>query len=256
MRDVALEFNKEMGRVEAFLDAMVAAYSVAKEDPSGITSRKKFIANARKLRKTLRKDANLNIVAFAGAYLHVCAEYELTLRRLIERYMETAAMRCARYHHLPQQMRSWYPIGCAAIIQNIGHDRFKHLTVDVIVHSLANTTKNVCNLVGDAFSDCDCNFWPETIEKILCKRLGILKVWQKLAREEALQAALGITNPETVEQVSRVQLSTLLHRRNDTIHRGKSYYTPSESEVRDCIHFLKPLVSSLADVMHRQCEAL
>jgi hypothetical protein len=257
MRAVAFAFSREMDRVGAFLDAIEASYAVAKEDPTGVLSNRKFVVKARKLRKTIQGCSDLNVVAFAGAYLHVCAEYELTLRCLIERYIEAATVKCAQYHHLPETMREWYPAGCAEIIRNIKQDKFKHLTVTAIVASLASTTRNSSyNLIGDAFSDNQWNFGPSTIDGILDRRLGIPKIWQKLARETELQTAVRTKNLATVEQLAKARLSNLLQRRNDTIHRGKSYYTPSESEVRDCIQFLKPLVMSLAEVLEKQFLAL
>jgi len=257
MRSIASEFSKEMDRVEAFLDAMITSYAVAKEDPKGIASRKRFVINARKLRKTIEGCSDLNVVAFAGAYLHVCAEYELTLRRLIETYIESATLKCSQYHHLPKIMRDWYPVGCAELIRNIKQDKFKNLTIPNIVSSLASTTKNSkYNLIGEAFSDNQYNFNPILIDDVFSKRLGIIKIWQKLGREAGFQTAMRTKNPATVEQAAKGKLSTFLQRRNDTIHRGKSYYTPSESEVRNSIRFLKSFIENLAAVMEKQCSAL
>jgi hypothetical protein len=111
-------------------------------------------------------------------------------------------------------------------------------------------------LIGDAFSDNSKNFWPETIDEMFRTRIGIDKVWQKLSRENALQVALGTTVPATVEQIARRRLSELLDRRNDIIHRGKTYYAPSETEVRECALFFKALVMNLSEIMENQCAAL
>jgi hypothetical protein len=111
-------------------------------------------------------------------------------------------------------------------------------------------------LIGDAFSDNSVNFWPETIDEMFRTRIGIEKIWQKLSRENGLQTALGTTVPATAEQVARRKLSALLHRRNDIIHRGKTYYAPSETEVRECALFFKALVANLSEIMEKHCAAL
>ena len=87
-------------------------------------------------------------------------------------------------------------------------------------------------------------------------RLGIEKIWQKLSREIDFQNALGAHNAAGTEQRARLKLEEMLRRRNDVVHRGKTYYTPSESEVRDCIAFLKALIKNIAEVMEKQIEAI
>jgi RiboL-PSP-HEPN len=111
------------------------------------------------------------------------------------------------------------------------------------------------NLVGEAFSDNENNFWPREIETCF-ERIGIEKIWQKLSREVDFQSVLGARDAEGTEQRARRKLEDLLRRRNHMVHRGKSYYTPSESEVRDCIIFLKSLIRNLAEVMEKQISAI
>ncbi len=257
MLTIASDFSLELDRVGGFLDLVVRSYGVAKADANGISSRKKFITQAKALRKTITMHPDLSVVAYAGAFLHVCAEYELTIRRLIERYVERAATKCTQYQHLPPAMRDWYPTGCANLLLALKKDKYGHLTSSGIVNSLASTTRNTAyTLVGDAFSQSDWNYRPAIIDDLFSKRLGITKIWQKLSRNAVLQSALRTTNPSTVEQIARSRLENHLQRRNDTIHRGKSYYSPAESEVRDCVSFLKLLTSSLAQIMEQQWNAL
>jgi hypothetical protein len=77
MRSIAGSFGREMDRVVAFLEAISIAYQLAKENPTGVTSKRKFIENARHLRKVINSWSDMNVVAYDGAYLHACAEYEL-----------------------------------------------------------------------------------------------------------------------------------------------------------------------------------
>src|SRR6266852_1986891 len=103
-------------------------------------------------------------------------------------------------------------------------------------------------MLGEAFSDNERNFWPYEIESDF-KRIGIEKIWQKLSRESNMQDAFGTSKEIATEQHAKSKLDELLQRRNDIIHRGKTYYTPSESEVRDCATFFKLLITNLAEVM-------
>jgi hypothetical protein len=142
---------------------------------------------------------------------------------------------------------------------DIGQDKLKHLSVDSIVQGLAVCTRTASpsgfTLIEDAFSSNERNFRPEEVEKHL-SYLGIDKVWQKLARENTMQTALGSANQSVVEQRARQTLTTAMQRRNDIVHRGKSYYTPSQSEVGDCTVFLSTLVVSLAEIMYKRLNTL
>jgi pyrroloquinoline quinone (PQQ) biosynthesis protein C len=111
-------------------------------------------------------------------------------------------------------------------------------------------------LLGEAFSDNERNFWPDDIENCFKERLGIEKIWKKLSRESQLQSALGTSNESMAEQLARKRLNELLERRNDIIHRGRSYYTASQSEVRQYVTFAKNLVEVLAEVMEKQLTAI
>jgi hypothetical protein len=159
-------------------------------------------------------------------------------------------VKCNEYHHLPPAMRQWYPDGCSSIILGIDQDKFSHLTKDQILKSLASCVKiKNYNLIGEAFSDNQRNFWPNVIEDTLSKRIGLSKIWQKLSRDASLQTFVGATEPATVERQLRDKLNNIIQRRNDVIHRGRSYFTPSETEVRDGSNFMKILIYSMASTM-------
>jgi len=62
MRSIAGLFGKEMDRVVAFLETISIAYQLAKENPTGITSKKKFIENARRLRKVINSCTDIMLL--------------------------------------------------------------------------------------------------------------------------------------------------------------------------------------------------
>ena len=261
MRAVASRFAANMDNIISFLEVMAAAVQLGKESIGQNRSRSAFQVAARRLHNTARTNiqgsGRFTLVALDGAFLTACAEFELAVRDLIEAYVLRATLKCPQYSNLPKEMRDWYPEGCARIILRLSTDKFSHLTQDAIVRSLADTSKNRSHgLVCEAFSEHERNFGPDEVDKCFHKRLGIRKVWQKLARDAPFQSAIGTTVSERAEQIARMKLEDLLTKRNNVIHRGRTYYSPSESEVRESVEFLKALIGSTGEIMEACLTAL
>lgn len=150
-------------------------------------------------------------------------------------------------------MRAWHPTGCAHILISIKQEKFRHLDVNMILSSLAScinsSPKKPFKLTAEAFSDNERNFKSDTISDCLQIRLGIDNVWGRLAREPELSSYISALHPDTTIRIARQRLNGIMQRRNDIIHRGRSYYTPGYTEVTECASFLKALVKSLANVL-------
>lgn len=259
MRNVANQFAANMDNILGLLEVTTSAVSLAKESPGPRPVSKPFLIAARKVHQNVLSSSHFTLVAFDGAFLTACAEYELAVRHLIETYISRAVTKCPKYNHLPKAIRDWYPEGCARIILNLKNEKsekFRHLSQDGVVRSLADCSKNKSGkILGEAFSYSERNFWPDEVENCL-RRIAIEKIWQKASRDSSFQLAMGTTNPEKAEQVGRLKLTDALSKRNHIIHRGRMYYTPSDSEVRDCVGFMRILILTLAGVMERSLAAL
>jgi hypothetical protein len=257
MKTIFAEFSIEMDKVISFVEIIKFSIEIGKADDKKVKSKIPFIKYSKQLKRRLTASSNITPVAYDGAFLRACAEYELTIRKLIEKYIEQATSKCIEYHHLPKQIRDWYLDGCSNIILNLKQDKFKHLTKDAIFRSIASCQK-VRNyaLIGEAFSDHQRNLWPQELEEILNVRLGLPKVWQKISREVDMQSFIGTADPGTTERVAKSKLDLLLQRRNDIIHRGRSYYSPSDSEVIDCAKYLKVLISCFYLILEKHLLAI
>jgi hypothetical protein len=257
MLGIARDFSKRADDIIAFLDIISTAIAVAKVDHRNIKSRSPFISSSKRLKARIVKSPNFSLTAYDGSFLTVCAEYEMTIRKLIDKFVLDAAQKCTEYHHLPKEMRDWYPDGCSNLILNITQYKNAHLTKDSILQSLVSCQKTKgYSLLGEAFFDSSRNFWPAVIEEMLSKRIGLSKVWQKISRQNGIQSFIGTNDLSTVERQSKDRLEKLLQRRNDIIHRGRSYYTPSDSEIRDAAKYLTVLIDCLANVMKLHFDSL
>lgn len=259
MEELAAKFGEDMDNMRGYVMVIDAVLNVAKTSPKGLRSKHALTRSAQNLYQRAHEAGNFTVAAYDGTYLTACAAFELVVRELIEQYVEHCSLKCAQYNHLPKAVRDYYPEGCARLILDIGRDKFKHLRPETIINSIASCVKpskpKGYHLVGEAFSYNEKNFWPEEIERCLLN-LGIEKVWQKISREPDMQRSLGTGNANHTEQVAKEKLRLFLQRRNDIVHRGKSYYTPSQSEVIELTSFLKVLVTNLAAVMKHQFAAV
>jgi hypothetical protein len=256
MNTIAANFTKAMDDVHGFLEISAEVIQLPKKSITTTKSSTAFVLAAKKLRREVLGTHRIDIVAYDGAFLHVCAEFELTIRALVDRYVERAIAKCPEYHNLPSEIRNWYPKGCANLILNIQQVKFSHLTVNDVVTSLASSARNVsAGILPDAFSYNDNNFKPSVVEDCF-NRIAINKIWQKLSREGDLQTNLGTSNRSTTEEIAKIRLQTVIDRRNSIIHRGKTSYTSSRSEVLDSVDYLNQLVKCLAAIMERNLAAL
>jgi hypothetical protein len=139
------------------------------------------------------------------------------------------------------------------LILHLGEERFKHLTVNALIGNLAScldsSKSGVYKLTPEAYSYNERNFRANEIDNVLAERLGLKKIWQKLARRPKLVSWSGASHPDTVENLARRTLDTCIGRRNAIIHRGRSYYTPGPSEVIECAKFFAILIECTGEVM-------
>jgi hypothetical protein len=186
--------------------------------------------------------------------LTACASFELGVRDLLEAYISRLNRDRAEFGHLPEAVQQWHPLGNAHLLLHLSWDQHKHLTASAIVNNLAScvaTGGAGYSLTLEAFSTSDKNFKPQVISEILKRRVGIEKVWTKVGRETILQEYLGSASPALTERLAVERLTAVMDRRNAVIHRGRHYYTASESEVRDCARYLAVLIGAIAEVLEK-----
>lgn len=259
MLTIAAQFGRDMDQIVAFVDLTRSTQDLAKQDPRAFRSTHPLATAARDVHQKARRLTLPTVVAYDGAFLGACAQFELCVRRLIEGFLVQATTKLPDYSHLPQAIREWHPRGCANILVRLKSDKFKHLTADDIVKALAScfnsSPTSPYRLQPEAFSDNDRNFKPAVIEEQF-DHIGVKDIWQKLSRQPDLRTFLGTHSEASTMQYGKIRLSEMMDRRNDIIHRGASYYTPGESEVTQCALYFKALISSLASVMNAYLASL
>jgi hypothetical protein len=127
MRDIANRFSEQMDIIYSYIDLIAITIKIAGVSQKGLRSRHDFVIAAIEIAKSIKKTGNFTIAAYEGAFLTVCSEYELVIRSLIEEYIQRAVGQCSDYHHLPRNIREWYPEGCAQILLKMKHEKFSHL---------------------------------------------------------------------------------------------------------------------------------
>jgi len=259
MLNIATKFRAEMDQAIALVALIGATRNLAQTQTSG----QQWRSPAGKILRNLHRlsiDFTSTHLAYDGIYLVICAHFELTVRQLIEQFVEELMASLTSFHHLPSAIKDWHPTGCAQIMMKMNQESFGHLTPDALIANLASclnaSAAKPYKLTTEAYSFNEHNFRPSILEEQISKRLGLSKVWQKLSRQPSLTTFFKATRSETVENLSRKRLEDCMLRRNQIIHRGRTYYTAGETEVIDCAKFLCAFTESLANVLVKYRDSL
>lgn len=258
MRTIATRFAADMAEIDAFVDLLTATLDLAKQDPKGLRSKHAIATQALFVHGKARALVS-RAVLFDGPYLTTCAYFELAVRELVEVFVSRLNRRSRTYSHLPKVIQEWHPLGNAEILLNLKRPQFGHLTAEAILKNLAScVVKSGASyqLTPEAFSNNERNFAPDILSDMFKKRLGLEKLWSKLARDAQLQAFLGSTTEALVEKLAWDRLDEAMKRRNSIIHRGRTYYTTSETEVRECSRYFAVLIAALAEVLENHLAAI
>ncbi len=257
---VSERFTIEMNRVVAYTELVEATFDLAKHEPRKTSSRKPIDLKTHVVHQKAKEVAS-TAVAYDGVYLSTCALFEMAIRDLIETFINSLVVKIPSYNKLPKEIKEWNPRGCSEILININQEKFKHLSSDVILKALStcvrpSKTSPSYTLLVEAFSNNERNFQPVFLEDVFRVRLGLDKVWHKAAYEKTLSEYLGSPHHDTTERVAKERLTSAMQRRNDIIHRGRAYYTPGQSEVKECALFFAALISALAAVLSKHLDTL
>src|SRR6185437_423970 len=94
------------------------------------------VASRRLTASLQRLGTSGRVVPYEGAYLYVCAEYELAVRQLLEDFGSQAPRKVRRYENLPEKLRARHLACSAQILNDIGPERFTWLSPEDIVAKL------------------------------------------------------------------------------------------------------------------------
>ena len=252
MQSVAARLTKEMDQILAFVELTQATFNLAKKDLKGFRSKHDLALAAKELNAKVRALVLGTAVPYEGAYLSACAQFELGVRDMIETYVSRLSQKFPSFSSLPKQIQDAHIEGCARILLNIRMEKFSHLKRDDVVRSIVSCANSIASepyfLTPEAISDHDSNFKPDILFQNLA-RVGLKNIWLQLARQNPLKMTLGTTADGMTEHASKERLKSLMDKRNQIMHRGKTFSVPSESEVRECAEFFKALMQSMANVL-------
>ncbi|NVO30242.1 HEPN domain-containing protein [Hymenobacter lapidiphilus] len=256
MISISNNFSAKLDEVDKFIQINEELLQLGKININRFRTKHDIGIPIGKLYPLVSTSSLFSIVAYEGSFLSVCAEFELCIREMIEKYVDLLSAKCGLFTHMPEVIRNFYPHGCASIMSNITQDKFKHISIDIIINSLISIKKNKSfNLVPEVFSDNERNFKSNLIDEIFSKRIGVKDLWKRISREAEMQNYFPGSSVENVERLSKLKLDDFIQKRNEVIHRGRSYYAPSTGDVKDCIKFFKCIVTCIATILSSSLAA-
>lgn len=254
MLSIAAKFSREMDNIIKFIELNESSFALAKSDLKKFHSKHAIATSARVVHANARAIPLGIGLACEGAYLTGCARYEEALRNLIEEAVVQLQSRVLIYENLSEKMKDAHQNGCAEIIQNIKHDKFKHLSPLAIVTNLmlclksTKASKAPYMLIVEAFSSNERNFKPKIIAEHFT-RLGLKSLWPEIGKDAQLKTFLKTSTDEDTRNIAEAQLESIMDKRNLIMHRGRGLATPSTTEVIDGVRFLVELIGVLARLL-------
>lgn len=222
-----------------------------------------YIVSARKIAKSATTlGTALSVVPFEGAYLYICAEYELAVRTLIEDFGVSVNHKVKRFADLPDKLKNRNLINSAIIMNELEHDRFATAGLDRfdIVQKLfkcldAATPDYGFELCEEALSYTRRNFtWREVRD--LFKELGISNLSDSVCAVKSVQRALGVSTTAHAQGSLPLALDQVMFTRNRIIHRTGTVATPSASDVKRVSILLPAIVSALDKALQARYKTL
>ena len=252
MNSIAASYAVQMSRIAAWVDLINRVVNLGTEDINRLRSTVPVAVRARDVHQGITGlGSTATIIAYEGAFLTACAEFELTVREMVEKFVDQARTTKATFSDLPVAMQKRQHKGCAKIITYLDQERFNHLTIDQVIADLYSchpTSPAAYKLLPEAFSENERNFnWSMTKE--VMERLGISDFGDRIGNEGGLATLLSTTVGQNTMSRASGRLNEMMRRRNQIVHRGRSAYSPSESDVRECASFFATFAQSLANVL-------
>jgi hypothetical protein len=248
---ISADFKNGMDRITGFVDLSVATFDLAKASLSRFRSTQAIAVGARQVHAKARAIPLGLSLACEGAYLSASAQFEQTVRDLIDESAIQAIAKKGTFALLPLKMQAEHTNGCGRILQNLESDKYKHLSVHGIVaalHGCVVTSTAPAPLVVEAFSSNERNFKPNIISEHVGK-LGVTNVWRRLGLQPSLQAHFGTTSDTDADRFARERLERIMDKRNAIMHRGRAFVAPSAAETKECVAFFTALTEALARIL-------
>lgn len=218
----------------------------AGQDISSLRSTNRSEITAKNIHGTAKTMRFTGVLAYEGAFLYACAQFEDVIRKLIEWYLDRLQAKIPLYDDLPDVIKERHVQGSAQVITKISRDQFSHLTSKQLLQNLSTCLSGGSGykLTPEAFSTNDNNFKAKVLEEHF-QYLGIKNIITLAAQKRPMIDYFCISDSKSVETRARILLGELMNDRNRIIHRNPSFLSPGETRVKECAVFFCALIDSI-----------
>jgi hypothetical protein len=188
---------------------------------------------------------------FGPLLVRLLAALERYTRSLIEEALVAHARRAVTYDQLAPQIRTRNTALTGTLLASIESPR-DHLKLhfDSLINNLASCQpgSTAYHLNVQAFGAAVAGMGAATLEKALAN-VGVRDWWDKLGADSALARVLGTKGSRATGKVARDRLEELWRWRNHLAHGGDEEVALSESQLRECVAFVRTLAAALDSVV-------
>jgi len=224
------------------LVGQLRALGAATAPPSSVRGRLGKAAND--VRGTVLSQRTWETIALDGSLLFLAAQYEVTVRDLIQEMMRRKCQTIVVYTDLPEELRTENTRLVGELLRTGSRDP----TVDQIqvVEEFLRCNKRgkPVAVYYQGFSHHEHNLAPDELKRLM-NRAGVNEFWPRVCRDPTLQTELNCGGVDAAVAAARSVLLQFILDRNAISHRGPSYQTIGASVLIEYIRFFRHFMPAL-----------
>lgn len=238
-------FLRSLDDIETNVRLVSHLKGLAKATAPPSSSRGPLGRAAVEVRHTVRSQRTWETIALDGSLLFLSAQYEMTIRDLIQELMRRKCSKAGTYTDLPQPIRDENARLIGNLLRSGSHDP----SVDAV--KVAEDFVQ-CSRIGqpvvlyfEGFATHDRNLSPDELKRIM-NRAGVNNFWPRIGQDAAVQQHFGCADETAAIAEIQNTLKQFIDDRNSISHRGPSYQTVGPTVLLGYVAFFRCTVPSLA----------
>lgn len=244
------EFNEDLRRMRQLVSLVKSLREFGAADvPEGV-GEDPFIVRATELRSLVRS-LGVDLPVLSGTLvLFLAGRFEHFVRMSFESHCDSLALKCSSFAQLPTKMQAslrYHTAEVAIAPSKYGFDDVEVLGFIVALAGNISSADGLGSVNSACLSITQNNLAPQILAD-LYKRIGVVNLWQDLAKQARMKTFLELEKDTDSEREARSRLEELMTTRNQIAHPSGSPAFPGPEKVAGHIEYLDVLAATLTDL--------
>jgi hypothetical protein len=244
------DLRRDLERLSALLELLKILRDFGSSEPPAESGDGEFGREARNVRNRIRA-LSAEIAVLSGTLLlFIAGRFEHFARTLFEALCDSWADKCEKFDQLPEKMRDALIYRTAAVVQaptKYGFDQIESIGLLMTLAQNLSAADGLGQVNSRCLSVTETNMTATALAELF-KRIGVMNIWQEIAKQAALKTFFALTTDSDCEKTARARLDELMTVRNQIAHPTGNSSFPDLDQVGQFVEFVRVLAQVLADV--------